>query len=263
MLTSVVCQHDHFLTEWYKKWSRSMYLTDHLHRKAWEWCAIAQALEERDMLRKGRTGCGFAVGKEPLVSLFASLGTKITASDAPLSESAGEWAATNQHAASLEDLHKPNILAEGLFRENVQFQYVDMRDQGSFPSEQYDFIWSSCAFEHLGTLDAGHRFVIESAEKLLRPEGVAVHTTEFNVSSDDETITTGPSVIYRRKDLNRLDASLRKIGCGMVPVDYTLGLHADDLNYDYPPYGSHGRRHIKLLFRDYVVTSAMIIIHKG
>lgn len=240
-----------------------MHLANHIHRKGWEWCAIAQALEEHDMLRDGRVGCGFAVGKEPLTSMFASLGARITATDAPPNEVAGGWVATNQHAASLEDLHKPTILPADIFREHVRFQYSDMRDRSTFPQEKYDFIWSSCAFEHLGTLDAGHRFVIDSADKLLRAGGIAVHTTEYNVSSDDETITAGPFVLYRRKDFERLGGSLRNVCCGMVPVDYDVGLHPDDLNYDYPPYGSHGRRHIKLLVRDYIVTSAMIIIYKG
>jgi SAM-dependent methyltransferase len=240
-----------------------MHLPNHLHRKGWEWCAIVQALEERDMLMDGRVGCGFAVGKEPLASLFASLDTKITATDAPPSEVDGGWVATDQHASSLEDLYRPNIVPKELFRENVRFQYADMRDPSTFPHEQYDFIWSSCAFEHLGTLDAGHRFVIDSADKLLRAGGIAVHTTEFNVSSNDETIVDGPFVLYRRKDLDRLGGSLRRVCCGMVPIDYDSGFDPDDLNYDYLPYGNHGRRHIKLLVSDYVVTSAMIIIQKG
>ena len=45
-------------------------------------------------------------------------------------------------------------------------------DLGSF-----DFIWSSCSFEHLGSLGEGERFVLE-ALRFLKPGGVAVHTTE-------------------------------------------------------------------------------------
>ena len=52
-----------------------------MHRKVWEYCFIAQALRERDMLSPERSGLGFAVGQEPLTSLFASYGCKILATD--------------------------------------------------------------------------------------------------------------------------------------------------------------------------------------
>lgn len=263
MLTSMVCRYEHLLTPWYQEWSLRVGFAGHIHRKVWEWCAIAQALDERDMLRSGRTGCGFAVGKEPLPCLFASTGVKITATDAFPSGTDDGWAATNQYASALDDIYMPEILTEELFRQNVEFQYADMRAPATFPDWQYDFLWTSCAFEHLGTLEAGRRFVLDSADRLLRPGGVAVHTTEFNVSSDDETVTAGRDVLYRRSDLERIGASLRRIGCGMVPVDYNLGFSPEDLNYDYPPYYTHGRPHIKVLHGDYVVTSVMLIIHKG
>jgi hypothetical protein len=70
MLPSLVCRHEHFRSEWLLRWKpwvgeSRLVPGPHLlmpHRKVWEWCAIAQALEERDMLRPGRRGCGFAVG---------------------------------------------------------------------------------------------------------------------------------------------------------------------------------------------------------
>jgi hypothetical protein len=65
----------------------------------------------------------------------------------------------------------------------------------------YDFLWSSCALEHLGSLDAGLDFVVNAMD-LLKPGGTAIHTTEFNLSSDDETLTSGPCVIYRRRDID-------------------------------------------------------------
>ena len=52
-----------------------------LHRKIWEFCFIAQALDERGMLARGRRGLGFAVGTEPLPAMFASRGCAIVATD--------------------------------------------------------------------------------------------------------------------------------------------------------------------------------------
>src|SRR5436190_8701201 len=93
MLDSVVCRYEHFLTEWYARWLAAIGFDNatasdldsplHVHRKVWEWCAIAQALYERSMLKPGSTACGFAVGEEPLTSMFASFGVQVLATDAP------------------------------------------------------------------------------------------------------------------------------------------------------------------------------------
>ncbi len=91
MLASMVCRYEHFLTDWYGTWASVLPLGRYgiepgprpgrPHRKAWEWSAIAQALHERGMLEPGRKGCGFAVGVEPLTSLFAARGAEILATD--------------------------------------------------------------------------------------------------------------------------------------------------------------------------------------
>ena len=56
----------------------------HLHRKLWEWCYIAQALDERGLLRSRSKGLAFAVGQEPLTAAFASLGCQVVATDLDL-----------------------------------------------------------------------------------------------------------------------------------------------------------------------------------
>ena len=87
-------------------------------------------------------------------------------------------------------------------RNHVKLRSVDMN---SIPDdiEGYDFTWSACAFEHLGSIDKGLEFVKNSL-KCLKPGGIAVHTTEFNASSDQNTLTSGPTVLFRKKDLELL-----------------------------------------------------------
>ena len=126
-----------------------------VQRKAWEWCAIAQALEERGMLVPGKSGCGFAVGTEPLPSAFAARGVQILATDQPLAAAASAWAMGNQHAASLEELYHPDIVDMKAFEQNVRFRPVDMRDLALPWEKTYDFVWSSCSMEHLGTWKPG------------------------------------------------------------------------------------------------------------
>lgn len=149
-----------------------------------------------------------------------------------------------------------------IFETNVRFQPADMRDISSLAGQSFDFIWSSCSFEHLGSLQAGLRFVME-AMQFIKPGGCAVHTTEYNVSSNRDTLSSGPSVIYRRQDIEALAYGLRTIGCALTPVDFDPGCDRHDLEFDYPPYFCNNRRHIKLLLGPYVSTSMLLVISKG
>jgi hypothetical protein len=269
----MLCRRAHFDAPWFARWNAG-YVADPppgalrlpvgvaFHRKWWEWAAITQALDERDMLRPGRRGGGFAVGREPLASQFAAMGADVLATDLGDATAVAAWSATGQHAAGLDALHWPSLIDRAAFDGNVEFLPQDMRALDASALGTFDFLWSSCSLEHLGNLEAGLRFVLDSTA-LLRPGGVAVHTTEFNVSSDDATVETGGAVIYRRRDLAALAHRLRAIGCGMEPLDDFAGTDPEDLEFDVPPYYRHGRQHIKLWLDGYVATSVMLVIRKG
>ncbi len=272
MLSSMVCRYDHFLTDWYREWAAVLPLAHYgidpppipqrPHRKAWEWCAIAQTLLERAMLEPGRKGCGFAVGTEPLPAAFAHRGVEILATDQAMTEEAAAWVTTGQHAASLESLFRPELIDRETFDARVRFRPADMRELALPWAEQFDFVWSSCSIEHLGSLADGLAFVVASTE-LLVSGGVAVHTTEFNVASNDATLEAGSSVIYRRRDIEALDQMLRAHRCGLASCDFYAGDHRFDLNFDIPPYGDASRQHIKLLLGGHIATSMLLIIRKA
>src|ERR1700679_981380 len=72
MLGSIVCKYQDFSAGWYGNQelnlmirqsyaSHSAAQVGFVNRKFWEWCAIAQALDERCKLRTGMKGLGFAV----------------------------------------------------------------------------------------------------------------------------------------------------------------------------------------------------------
>jgi hypothetical protein len=121
----------------------------------------------------------------------------------------------------------------------------------------FDFSWSSCAFEHLGTIEAGLAFV-ERQMDTLRPGGVAVHTTEYNVSSDDETVSAGGTVVYRRQDLVGLADRLRAQG-HRIELDLTLGETPTDRHVDVPPFSN---THLRTMLDEYVITSVALVIEK-
>ena len=258
---SVLCRYEHLSTPWFIKWRDAMAIpADYRpeNRKHWEWCAIAQALSERNMLRPGRFGLGFAVGTEPLPGLFASYGANVLATDR--AEDSSGWSASGEHAKGLIDLFNPLICAEDEFHRLVRFQQADMTKLENLPASEFDFVWSSCALEHLGTLQMGLDF-IKGAMRLLKPGGVAIHTTEFNCSSNEETCTQPAGVMYRRRDMEQLAAELRLDRVLMSPFDFNAGSSFQDIDYDEPPFGTKPY-HIKLLIDGYVSTSCLIIAQK-
>lgn len=122
---------------------------------------------------------------------------------------------------------------------------------------EFDFSWSSCAFEHLGSLDAGCSFVMDQT-RLVRPGGVAVHTTELNVSSNDDTIDSGGTVLFRRRDIEELANRLRGEGY-VITLDLSEGDTPEDQHVDVPPFSD---THLRTTLGEFVTTSVALIIEK-
>jgi hypothetical protein len=228
------------------------------HRKIWEWVFIIEALAERGQFGAGRRGLGFGVGQDPLAALFASEGCQIVATDiSQVDLKDAEWIRSQQHASSLWQLNQDGICEPALFARSVRFREVDMRH---IPPDlhDFDFTWSACALEHLGSLYAGLEFVLRQMD-CLAPSGFAVHTTEYNVSSNSGTVGVGATVLYRKRDVDELVRQLRSLG-HLVEVDYDTGTAPADLHVDRPPWSSP---HLKIALGRHVVTSLALVIQKG
>lgn len=231
---STLCRQSEMETDWYAFWAYRMAHTPRYHRKLWEFVFIAQVLYERGQLAPGKHGLGFGVGKEPLAALFASYGAAVTGTDMPY-EGAVEagWATHNQHAAGKAQMRYPTVCSEELFETNVTFETFDMT-QTPGPYRDLDFCWSSCALEHLGSIDAGLTFIERSID-CLKPGGVAVHTTEFNLTSNDETIESGGTVLFRKRDFEAVVARLEAAGHHVAPLDLRPGAQPVERYVDMAP----------------------------
>lgn len=230
------------------------------HRKQWEFVYILAVLEAQGRLTPGMRGLGFGCGIEFLPALLAARGCSIVASDMPQEmQAAGDWIGTNQHANSLEQLQRPDMCSPDVFDRNVSFREVDMT---AIPADlrDFDFCWSACAYEHLGSIEAGLRFVRNSVE-CLRPGGVAVHTSELNLLSNDATIDNLATVLFRRRDMERLALELTRDGHRVLPLKYDQGDQPLDQHIDVPPYSSDA--HLKLALGRFVTTSFGIVVIRG
>lgn len=260
--SSMLCREQHFHMPLYTYWCNELCEIPFFHRKQWEFIFICHVLYERNYLKSGLSAIGFGVGKEPLVSYFAKHGLKVLATDLDF-ESAKNlgWVDTNQHSNCLLALNERSICPEDIFMQNTKFKTVDMNH---IPSDigNYDICWSSCAFEHLGSIRKGLDFIINSS-RLLNPGGIAVHTTEFNISSNDLTLDNHPSfVIFRKKDIEELSNTLESEGFIMETVDYSSGNDELEQYVDLPPYVQN-KPHLRVeLSKLYVSTSIGIIIRR-
>ncbi len=232
-----------------------------LHRKRWEFAFIAEHLNRAGVLVQGAKGIGFGVGTEPLPALFASKGCSILATDAPPGAADPGWEATNQWSTGIARLLRPKLISDELFRETVRFAFCDM---ASIPDDYingFDFCWSACCFEHLGSLERGADFVVESIEKTLRPGGIACHTSELNVSSNVDTIESGVTVLYRLQDIEDLIARLESRGHEVLKLPFEPGLSYIDHLVDVPPYSSEV--HLKMRVGAFVTTSFGLVVRRG
>lgn len=231
-----------------------------LHRKSWEHYAIFDALRSADKLQADRSGIGWGVGPEKLPSVFAARGVNVYATDQLPSEQTQPWS-----DSGLAILNQYGLCPSDEFARRVTFGYADMNEPASWGDVggrvrgYYDFCWSSCALDHLGTIEKGLQFILNSLD-VLRPGGMAAHTTEYNVSSDNATLDSSGVVFFRRRDMAALEERVKAHGCTMQPFDPNKGNTQIDKFVDRHPYTNDC--HLKLKSSGYVVTSVIVIISK-
>ncbi len=265
-LTSKLCVQADMKQPWFRYWAAQLNRAPLAHRKVWEDAFVLQALWERGAMQQGRKGIGFAVGAESLPAYFASRGVHVLATDLDQADVRSQsWSTTNQHAASIAQLHRPALVAQDMFDLHCQYTPLDMNAIPARYHARFDFCWSICALEHLGSIEAGLSF-IENSVKCLRPGGVAVHTTEFNLELTGETVDNWITVLFQRVHLDALAQRLALNGHALECVDYDAGSGVLDQFVDLPPFActshlNHPRSpHLRVSVEGFAATSVGLII---
>jgi len=266
-----LCRQEDIEAPWLHHWCARLGMAPIYHRKVWEECFVAQALWEAGMLAPRRRGLGFAVGRELLPAFIAAQGAEVLATDLRQEDRrARVWQETGQHARQHDHLFYPHLLGREDFDARVVFRAVDMaRIPEDLSQGGFDFLWSVCSLEHLGTLRAGQDFILR-AMACLRPGGVAVHTTEFNLAEDGPTQAQGLTVLYQRRHIEELGVRLAAAGHTLLTVDFTAGDGVLDRFVDIPPFALPDGTppvpdtpHLRLGQQEHVATSIGLIIRAG
>jgi hypothetical protein len=199
-----------FLEPAFKRWAcQELGWQFGFNRKLWEYAYILNALEVHGKL--GGAGLGFGVGRDPIVPVMLRHGARLVVTDLDDEEAQLHGWATMQVDSAGTDA--------------VAFRFVNMN---KIPGDlrDFDFLWSCGSLEHIGGLKQGLDFV-ENAMHCLRPGGIAVHTTEFTLSSNHKTFESPGLSFYRQRDIRDLAARLENSGYG-IELNLTRGNHPLD-----------------------------------
>lgn len=214
-----------------------------LDRKIWEYCFIVNAIETYAKTGPGARGLAFGCGMEFITSVFAAGGSEILATD--YVEQSHNW-----QAQGLDDLYSSAHIDRASFDARVKFQHLDMNQIDPLLTG-FDFLWSTGSLEHIGGYDKGLAFV-ENAMNCLKPGGIAVHTTEFTLTSEQVGHDTPNLSFYCRRDIEQLAARLINSG-HMIILNFERGHTVADTHVDTPPF-NYGRT-LCAHFSSHVVTS--------
>ena len=120
---SELCKAGDWHTDWFNRWCKELNEPARFHRKQWEYVYIMQALWERGCIEKGKKGLVFAVGSEPLPSIFANYGCDILATDIfPEEGIAKGWQSGDQLCFGIESLNKRSLCSREVLEKHVNYK---------------------------------------------------------------------------------------------------------------------------------------------
>ena len=235
-----------------------------LHRKQWEFAMIFLALRKLGFLEADKTGLSMGGGTERVLYSIAKHVKKLFVTDLYDENTSWDCART----LNPDDLIKNNMPSE-ITTNNITALKMDMRSL-DFEDNTFDFCYSSCAFEHIGSFDDFGQH-LDEVYRCLKPEGVYVFTTELQLGNttiqDKNNYIFSPGILQIIIENAKLspeinpDVSLTDIVSNYSLPSNISRLCSDDessitakIMNDYP--------HTILLRGQYPFTSIQIILRK-
>ena len=234
------------------------------HRKQWEFAMIFLALRQCGLVRSDKVGLSMGGGKERLLYALAQHIKQLVVTDLYAARTNWDCAKTDDPEKFLRS-DKPFPVDDS----KLKVLRMDMRDL-KFPDQTFDFCYSSCAVEHIGTRSDFLEHFNEVA-RVLKDDGVYVMTTEVHYG--DKTIEDQNNYVFSPNYLIELLAESQ-----LIPIDdcdARIAQHA--INFPLPSninkllYNGSGHMltrlldntpHVQLLRGSHPFTSGLFILRK-
>lgn len=157
------------------------------HRKQWEFTMIVHVLRSLGKLREDSVGLSMGGGKERVAYALARHVRQLVVTDLYENKTSWECARTDNPDEFIRR-NKPFPVDDA----KLMALRMDMRDL-QFPDRTFDFCYSTCAVEHIGT-ESDFLAHFNEVARVLKDDGVYVFTTE--VLFGDPTIRDEHNYVF-------------------------------------------------------------------
>jgi SAM-dependent methyltransferase len=231
-----------------------------IHRKDWEWALGIIAMKRFNKINKNSVAIGVGAGKEDVLFYLANKINHVYATDL---YSELRW----RKAATYDFVTNPAKYAPFPYKQSAMTVLQMDATNLEFPSDNFDIAFSFSSIEHFGGENhSGALKSLKEMERVLKPGGIAIITTEYILNSKEHKEFFNKSTIYS-DIINKLD------GLSLIePLDlrittntlnsvidfYLQGIDWD--NYDIEFKKSHPN--VVLRNKDILWTSMMLVFSK-
>jgi hypothetical protein len=248
-----------FLEDNFFRWMVFLKENPRFHTKQWQYYAILECALEVSNSRTGNRAMGFGVGTEPLPAALAKIGFDVHATDYFDGDNALQWAQTGQMSSDILKLNDRRIIEDDEFLDRVRLSNLDMNEIPVLYNGTLDFVWSTCALGHIGGYENGLKFIRRSLD-LLKPGGIAVHTTELDQSQEVTRFDHPGLSFYKLDDLNALIFEAQESGYLAQPVFIHPIAHFAEKYVAKEPWGK--KPHIRIEIFNRELNSVALVFRK-
>ena len=234
-----------------------------IHRKDWEWALGIIAMRRFGKLNEKSTAIGVGSGREAILYYLANKVKHVYATDL---YKVRNW----MEAAPSDFPENPKKYAPFPYKEDA---LTVLRMDGTkleFPSESFDIAFSFSSIEHFGGGEknnhSGALRSLKEMERVLKPGGLAVITTEYIINDKEH-----PEFFNKRTIYSDLIDKLERLKL-VEPLDLRITTKTLDTVMDYYPVGINwgnldnefrkSHPHMLLRIKNILWTSVMLVFKK-